>query len=223
MRDGSSGLDASQRPMTRRTLLRLGAVAGLSALAGCRPNAGSATASPPPTNGPSAGMARSADLTAALVRRGADAEQSLISAYDEAIAGHPELAALLVPLRADHVAHLTGLVPGATPSPSSGTATGSASGSLPGSAPGSALGSTSGSAPGSGSDSASDSGPAAAGSAAPEKVTARLADLERAAAAARVDDLMTTPDGAGSLARVLASIGGCEASHAALLASAVAR
>ena len=205
MRDASSGPDASHRTMTRRTLLRLAGAAGLSVLAGCRPNAGSATASPAPTGNPPAGTARSADVAAALARRGADAERSLISAYDAAIANHPELAALLVPLRADHVAHLAGLVPGATPSAGPGTAPGSA----PTSGPGSAFASASGAAP--------------AGSTAPETVTASLATLERAAAAARVDDLMTTPNGAGSLARLLASIGGCEASHAALLASGVAR
>lgn len=206
MRDASSGSDTGRRTMTRgtmtrRTLLRLGAAAGLSALAGCRPNAGSATASPP--DSPPAGTARPEEVAAALAHRGADAERSLISAYDEAIAGHPELAALLVPLRSDHVAHLTGLVPGATP------------GTTSGSAPGSASGSTSGST--------SVAGSAPAGSAAPEKVTTHLAELERAAAAARVDDLMTTPDGSGSLARLLASIGGCEASHAALLAAGVAQ
>ena len=207
MRNAASGPDASRHTMTRRTLLRLGAAAGLSALAGCRPNAGSATASPPPAESPSAGTARPEAVAAALAQRGADAERSLISAYDEAITGHPELAALLVPLRADHVAHLAGLVPGATPNPGSSTAPGSAPASAARPAPGSA--SVLGSAP--------------AGSAAPEQVTARLADLERTAAAARVDDLMTTPDGAGSLARLLASIGGCEASHAALLAASVAR
>ncbi len=45
----------------------------------------------------------------------------------------------------------------------------------------------------------------------------QLADLERAAAQARVDDVVTT---SGSLARFVASIGGCEAAHAALLSVA---
>jgi hypothetical protein len=44
-----------------------------------------------------------------------------------------------------------------------------------------------------------------------------LAARERAAAAARIDDLMSAD---GSLARLLATIGGCEASHASLLADA---
>jgi hypothetical protein len=44
-----------------------------------------------------------------------------------------------------------------------------------------------------------------------------LADLERTAAAARLRDVETT---SGSLARLIASIGGCEAAHAALLSVA---
>jgi hypothetical protein len=45
----------------------------------------------------------------------------------------------------------------------------------------------------------------------------QLADLERSAAAARLGDVVTT---SGSLARLVASIGGCEAAHAALLSVA---
>jgi hypothetical protein len=45
----------------------------------------------------------------------------------------------------------------------------------------------------------------------------RLGSLEHDAAAARVDDVMSS---SGSLARLVASIGGCEAAHAALLQGA---
>lgn len=48
-------------------------------------------------------------------------------------------------------------------------------------------------------------------------VLATLTDLETRAAAARLDDMATAT---GSLAALLASIGGCEATHAATLATA---
>lgn len=54
----------------------------------------------------------------------------------------------------------------------------------------------------------------AASTAPSDLVLAELASLERAAAAARLTDVAAT---GGSLARLLASIGGCEAAHAALL------
>lgn len=51
----------------------------------------------------------------------------------------------------------------------------------------------------------------------PAEIFQSLADLERTAAAARLGDVATTT---GSLARLIASIGGCEAAHAALLSVA---
>jgi hypothetical protein len=113
-----------------------------------------------------------------VVERAAAAERALLLAYDTAALSHPELASVLAPLRADHAAHLQGLLPDANTN-----STIASSNPAPSSSPSDA-------------------------------VVGDLAGLERAAAAARLDDLAAA---GGSLARLLASIGGCEASHAALL------
>jgi hypothetical protein len=124
----------------------------------------------------------------AAVERAAAAERTLLAAYDSAIRDFPDLLARLGPLRADHAAHLQGLIPGAA------IAAPDATSSNPGSTP-------------------------AASSALPDpaatlRTLRSLADLEQAAAAARLADMGTS---AGSLARLIASIGGCEAAHAAML------
>jgi hypothetical protein len=123
--------------------------------------------------------------------RVAVAEEALLAAYDAAADAHPELAGRLAPFRTDHAVHLHGLVPGAarsTTAPSSLPPPSVASASAP-----------------------LSSLPASTA------ILQQLADLERSAAAARLDDLVTT---SGSLARLIASIGGCEAAHAALLSVA---
>jgi hypothetical protein len=185
--------------LSRQTALRLLGVATLGLLAGCRRSsdraAPAATKSSAPPTSPSPTAARARPGSAApstrtstvapidpVVARAAAAEKALLLAYDTAALAHPELTSVLAPLRADHAAHLQGLLPEAVASP---PATASAS-SNP-------LASTSPS----------------------DLVMAQLATLERAAAAARLTDVAAT---GGSLARLLASIGGCEAAHAALLA-----
>ena len=120
-----------------------------------------------------------------VVARAAAAENDLLLAYESAAFTHPELASVFAPLRADHVAHLRGLLPTAATSPPPPIA------------------------------SPLVTSPNAVASTAPsDPVLAQLASLERAAAAARLTDVAAT---SGSLARLLASIGGCEAAHAALL------
>jgi hypothetical protein len=189
---------------TRRTALRLLVIGALTAVTGCRPTRARSAPTATVTAGttasrlsPTAGATRAPETAVEqLVTRVAAAERALLAAYDTASSKHPELAARLSPLRADHAAHLHGLLPGAvipkpTPPPSP-----SASSSVPAPAM---------------------SGAPLPASASPtsDQTLSELAALERAAAAARVDDVLAS---SGSLARVLASIGGCEAAHAALLA-----
>ena len=199
-----------QATLSRRALLRLlggSIVVGLGTLAGCRRD-GHATPSASPDVSPSNGSAtatesRSPSASDAAVARVAGDERALIAAYDDAIHAHPELADRLATLRADHVDHLDGLLPAAAasltaspvPTPLAGSPTTCCTAST---TPGSAL-----TSPGS-----TSSSPALA------SVAEHLATLEHSAAAARVDDLVGSP---GALARLLASIGGCEASHEALL------
>jgi hypothetical protein len=130
--------------------------------------------------------------------RVAAAEVALVAAYDAAAAAHPELAGRLAPFRADHVAHLHGLVPEGLP-PSASPSSASPSSASPSSA------------------SPANTASAAVPVSSPPASTAvllHLADLERTAAAVRLTDVAATT---GSLARLIASIGGSEAAHAALL------
>ncbi len=203
--------------VSRRTALRLLIVGALGLLTACRPTrspaatatSGSTTApaaTGPPT--PSVHGSPAAPTKAELaVKRAAAAEQALLLAYDTAVGQHPELADRLAPVRADHAAHLVALTPGAPTASASASASPSVS---PGLAEPTSPGS-SGPPPVGSSTNAS--------SAASDQlvVLAGLVSLERQAAAARLDDLAAT---SGSLAMVLASIGGCEAAHAALLAPA---
>jgi len=200
--------------LTRRTVLRAIVVATAGLLAGCRsskrpaaaPAPAPAPATSPPSHSPRPSTRASAQPTLSpdelLARRVAVAEQALLAAYDAAAVSHPELAGRLAPFRADHAAHLSALVAGAVsvPAPSAPPTSPSPSGEP---------------------SSPSPSGqPSSAPPSSPSPSTViftQLAAVERSAAAARIDDLATTT---GSLASLLASIGGCEASHAALLSVA---
>lgn len=188
--------DASARSHpSRRTFIRVlvGAMAS-GVVTACRGAARSVTT---PTISTPSGVAHTpvpkaeVDPVETLAQRVATDEARLISAYDDAITANPALATTLRALRADHVAHLRALVPGAAlPTPTAATSAGAMARS---------------GAPASGSTAAA--------------VLPGLSDAENAAAAARVDDLMTAP---GNLARLLASIGACEASHVQLLKDAQA-
>ena len=191
------------RPLVgRRSVLRLLGVTALGLVASCRSGKQqTAPATPSPsTTKPSPSQrpaATSAPAPASpyprptasplspdqlIAQRVAAAEKALLAAYDATAVAHPELAGRLAPFRADHAAHLQGLVPGslanAAPYPT---------------------------------DTPLLSAPTST------EIFQSLADLERSAAAARLGDVATT---SGSLARLIASIGGCEAAHAALLSVA---
>jgi hypothetical protein len=200
--------------LTRRTVLRALGVAAVGLLAGCRSAKRPAAARASVTSASSPLPAASPAVTASaqptlspddlLARRVAAAETELVAAYDAAALQHPDLATVLAPFRADHAAHANALLPGAA-SPAPRTA-------LPSSVP-------SPSAPPSNSSppTTAPSSTAPTSAPPPNPIIAALAALESSAAATRVDDLATTT---GSLARLLASIGGCEAAHATLLAAA---
>ncbi len=215
------------RPLVgRRSVLRLLGVAALGVVAGCRSGtqraapAGPGTATTSPIHSPQPGATSTLPSTTSSspkpaasalspeqldAQRIAAAEQDLLAAYDAITVAHPELAGRLATFRADHVAHLQALVPGATPSgpPPSTTPASTASAST----------SPSSTSP----SSTASAGPPLSSPPASSAILHQLADLERAAAAARLSDVATT---SGSLARLIASIGGCEAAHAALLSVA---
>jgi hypothetical protein len=213
----------SQPLMGRRSVLRLLGVAAVGLAAGCRSGkqrAASATPSasttppsgspnPLPTSAPPATASAAPHSTSSplsadqlLAARVAVAEQALLAAYDAVVVAHPELAGRLAAFRADHAAHLNGLVPGATPSTTALSSVAPSS-AAPARTPASSTPPLS---------TAPLSSPPAS-----TAILRQLADLERNAAAARVNDVVTT---SGSLARLIASIGGCEAAHAALLSVA---
>jgi hypothetical protein len=208
--------------MGRRSVLRLLGVAALGLVASCRsgkqqtapttPKASTTPASPSPQ--PAATATRPTSASASpeptvsplspdqlVAQRVAAAEQALLAAYDAVAVAHPELAGRLAPFRADHAAHLQGLVPGATPPQTTPSNTATASNGPASSQP----------------SSAASVGPPLSSPPASTAILHQLADLERSAAAARLSDVATTK---GSLARLVASIGGCEAAHAALLSVA---
>jgi hypothetical protein len=222
--------------MGRRSVLRLLGVATVGLVAACRSgNPKTAPASAGPATTPPAGSPQARPTSAAptkapspspeptisppsadqlLARRVALAEQALLAAYDAAAAAHPELAGRLAPFRADHVAHLRGLVPGDTPqSPTATAPSPTATAPSPtdtAHSPTDTAHSPTNTAPTSASAPPLSSPPSA-------QIFQQLAQVERDAAAARVNDVATT---SGSLARLIASIGGCEAAHAALLSVA---
>jgi hypothetical protein len=201
---------ASQPWLSRRTALRLLGVSALATVAGCRPSkksddgAASAVGSPSTSSSSSVSVASSQ----ALARRVADDERTLIAAYDEAMRAAPDLEPVLAPLRADHAAHLVGLTPGAPTGPAGPAGSAAGTSATPTPTP---------SAAGAATGSSAVKPPSSPAQSLRAQTLSTLAARERTAAAARVDDLMSAE---GSLARVLASIGGCEAAHAALLAVA---
>lgn len=179
--------------MSRRAALRLLAGAALGALSGCRPvnrasRAGPSASGSERTEHSAQPPPATRDAGNVVVERAAAAERVLLAAYDRAAADFPDLLTRLAPLRADHAAHLHGLIPDAVIATPVATSP----------------------------DLAPSSAASVAGSALPDPAaTVRgLADLEKAAAAARLADVGAS---AGSLARLIASIGGCEAAHAAQL------
>ncbi|MDP3711395.1 MAG: hypothetical protein Q8R60_02770 [Mycobacteriales bacterium] len=166
--------------LTRRTLLLSGALP----LAAC-------TDAPAPQPAP-------VDPDIALRDAAAARERRLLQEYDAALAAVPSLAAVLAPLRADHVAHLTALSPTGTPSPgppspgqtSTPTPAGSSSGPLPA---------------------------AALPTAAPARraaVLARLVAAERAAATAHATDALAAST---ALTGLLGQLSACERSHPVVL------
>jgi hypothetical protein len=200
--------------LTRRQLLLgfVGSMFGLSALAACRSGKPTATASGQPagtahasssSSSPTASSDQGArNASTVVVQHVVSAEVALIAAYDAAATAHPGLVPLIGALRAHHVEHLHAVDPTApTPSPTAPTGPTAPTAAAPASSP------LSGSAP-------------AGSTASPPTATetlATLASLERAAAAARLDDMARST---GSLARLIASIGGCEASHVVALGAA---
>ena len=193
---------ATRSVISRRTALRAMCSAALVVVAGCRPSGHSADPTGDGTSsgvGTAAANGRGPSASEVTAHRIGEDEKALLAAYDDAMTANPELAALLGPLRADHVKHLLALVPGAPTSGAPTSSTPSLKPSVPPAPPSSASTSTALASP----------------SASP--VLDRLGSLEHNAAAARVDDVMSS---SGSLARLVASIGGCEAAHAALLQGA---
>lgn len=96
------------RPTRRAVLLAGPALAGLAALASCTSGGTDATPSPAPV-----------DPDDALRFDAVAREQALLRAYDGAVAAAPSLGSWLLPVRAEHVAHLAALgspvAPGTSP------------------------------------------------------------------------------------------------------------
>lgn len=126
-----------------------------------------------------------ADPDLLTLRRVLSAEEDLLTRYDAVRRSHPALADTLDPIAADHRAHVRALRSRVTPPPRPSP---SATRSTPGQGPRVPTDAT--------------------------EATQTLAELERTAAADRVDDLLAVPP---FLAQVLASISASEATHAALL------
>jgi hypothetical protein len=218
------------RPLVgRRSVLRLLGVATLGLVAGChsgkqraapasvpasttpgsRSPQPAATSAPPATTSATTPTSPKPTVSALspdqlVAQRVAAAEQALLAAYDAVAVAHPELVGRLAPFRADHAAHLHGLVPGALPSTTASSST----------APVASLAPSNTTAP---STIASSTTAPVSSPPTSAQIFQQLAEVERNAAAARVSDVAST---SGSLARLIASIGGCEAAHAALLAVA---
>lgn len=83
--------------LTRREVLAAGSLGALTACTSSDPV-------PPAPVDPDVAL-----VAAAVVR-----EQALLTSYDDALAAHPELAALLTPLREQHFQHLARLQPATT-------------------------------------------------------------------------------------------------------------
>lgn len=179
-------------PPSRRAVLQ--GLAGLTALAlvgGCTSG----------DDGDSSGATPEPDPDLELLARAIGEKQDLLAAYDAATARHPQLTERLRPFRADHEAHLAALTtarpdaPIAAPSPSA-----------------SPTGPTGPTDP---TDPTGPTGPTVS----PDRAQA-VADLARAelsSANRRIGQCERARD--RQLARLLASIGGCEAAHTAVLRS----
>lgn len=139
-----------------------------------------------------AGPAAGPDPDLALLATVIADKSELIAAYDAAVARFPQLEDRVRPLRADHTAHLAALT-GFRPDVPAATPT------VPAAATPSAP-------------------PPAAGKGAQNAAVEDLATAELAAAGRRVGQCRAAAD--PKLARLLASIGGCEAAHTALLRAA---
>jgi hypothetical protein len=207
-------LPGRQRGVTRRQLLRhsaitmAGSALGLTALAGCHHDTSAAsrsTSRPALSTTPKASRTSTPSPAApAAVGHVVAAERALLAAYDAAVTAHPGYAAPLAVLRHHHAQHLRALdpsVPTPTPTPTAAVVS---------SGPASAVVS----APESSAATASAATTPASSPPSVAETIAGLVTLERIAAAARLDDAATCT---GSLARLIASIGGCEASHVVAL------
>ncbi len=174
--------------LSRRTVLALAACSALATLAGCRDDNSKPGAASSSGAAIASASGSEAPAVAAVVSKVSAAERQLIAAYDDAMATHPDLAAALAPIRANHATHLAGLLGTSTSSKSADAASKAPSGTPPAS-------------------------PASTSPSPPDAVKA-LAALERAAAGERLRDM---PASAPGLSRLIASIGACEASHGPVL------
>jgi len=125
-----------------------------------------------------------------VAERVAAGEREMLAMYAGTLAAHPQLRPLLEPVAAEHARHLTAVEAALE------TASKSASATAPPSTPSRAPTGT-----------GRDMSPAAA--------VRQLSRAESAAATDRLADVLAADD--GGLARLLASIGAAEATHAALL------
>ena len=195
--------------ITRRQLLRhsvigvAGSALGLTVLTGCHHDTArtsAATPKPAATKTPKSSRTPTpSSVTPSSVAHVVAAELALLAAYDAAAVAHPGYAAPLAVLRAHHLQHLHALdptVPTPSPTPTAASST-PASPAISGSPPVSSA-----------TASPVTSPPTAA------ETMAALATLERDAASARLDDAAKST---GSLARLIACIGGCEATHVVAL------
>lgn len=171
----------------RRRSLLVGA-AGAGLLAGC--SSGSEG---------SDGGGRASRVDRARARVARDSE-GLVERYDLVIAAHPDLAALLTPLRAEVVRHAKAF--GGAKGPGADAGAGKSSASASGSAAPSA---------------SLSSSPAASPAPVPDDPNAALAELaatERALADKRAKALLGVP---GEVARLMASVAAAGAGHAYML------
>lgn len=134
--------------------------------------------------------ARAPDPDLELLARAVAEKQDLLAAYEAALTRHPELTERLRPMRADHQAHLAALT-AFRPEVTAAGPTASAS------------------------PAAAASPTAAATQTDRARTVEDLAAAEQASANRRIGQCETARD--RQLARLLASIGGCEAAHTAVL------
>ncbi|GEB60803.1 hypothetical protein [Streptomyces gardneri] len=186
----------------RRALLRAGAAAGATALAGCT----AATDGDGGTRKPSAAeleAERVARAEAALRLRSVTVARGLLERYDAVLAAHPALAPRLTPLRRSVAAHAKALGEGGT-TVTPAAASPSASVTAPPSA----------SATASSSVSAGPKSPPVPVAADPRAALKELAAAAREASDRHTNALVTAPP---EYARLLASVAAAGAAHAYLL------